>query len=79
MDFISINAYKYKAEGRQAHRRLLSSPEIIIIEDLDLAPLEASGAMPHSIIAVPLLVDRADGTPCTVFAEIQDRAAEKTT
>ena len=69
VDFISINAYKNKAEGRKAHMKLLEKPSVVIIEDMKLLGLEAGTRQIKRIIAAPLQVSQADGVPCTIYAE----------
>ena len=66
LDTISINAFKFKDEGRRAHRLLLAEPEILIIEDMDLSPI-GPGALDW-VLAAPLPVAGADGVPVSVFA-----------
>ncbi len=66
---ISINAYKNKDEGRQAHKELLlATPEILIIEDMKLN--EVSEGELNRVIVSPLLIANADGVPVTVIAEV---------
>jgi len=67
VDFISINAYNHKPQGREAHKILLDEPEIVIIEDMDLSTL--SGKI-KKIIIVPLQIAGVDGTPCSIIAEV---------
>ena len=68
VDFISINAHRNKDAGRAAHRLLLSPPEVLIIEDMNLEPL--AGARPNWVLAAPLPVAGADGAPVTVLADL---------
>ena len=68
LDFISINAYKNKQEGRKAHAELLSYPEIMIIEDMNLHDLTDNV---KKVIVAPLLISDADGAPCNVIAEVE--------
>jgi kynurenine formamidase len=70
MDFLSVNAYKDKQPGRKAHKMLLSRPEILILEDMDLSALQDAENGLRSVIAAPLLIDTADGAPCTVIGEL---------
>jgi kynurenine formamidase len=67
MDFISVTAYKNKEPGRKAHVAFLSEPEILLIEDM-LIPNEILTF--KRIIAAPLLINSADGVPCSVIAEV---------
>ncbi|NQU87604.1 MAG: cyclase family protein [Mariniphaga sp.] len=67
MDLISISSYCNREEGRKAHHAFLSPEEgepILLIEDMKLdidSPFD-------KVIVAPLLINNADGTPCTVMA-----------
>jgi len=66
MDLISISSYANREEGRKAHHAFLNSNEgspILLLEDMKL---DSTGPFSRVIIA-PLLLDKADGVPCTVF------------
>ena len=67
MDLISISSYSNREEGRKAHHAFLNPHEgepILLIEDMKL-----DIKCPFSkVIVAPLLIDKADGTPCTVLA-----------
>jgi len=66
MDLISISSYANREEGRKAHHAFLNSNEgspILLLEDMKL---DSTGPFSRVIIA-PLLLDKADGAPCTVF------------
>jgi arylformamidase len=73
-DFISLTSYQNKELGRLAHRAFLFTDKeplvhaepILIIEDMKLQDLQKS---PHNVIVVPLLYEKADGSPVTVLAE----------
>lgn len=67
VDFISINAYSYKEDGRKAHIELMKNDEIAIIEDMDLSSLTEHV---KRIVVAPLLIYKADGAPCNVMAEV---------
>ena len=67
-DMISLTSQLDKDEGKKAHRSFLLEHEILIVEDMKLDQLNDG---PTNIIISPLLVDRADGVPCTVIATIQ--------
>ena len=71
LDFISINRWPDREPGRIAHKVLLAEPEIIIIEDMDLSPLNEFGARLRRVAAVPFRVAGVDGTPVTVMAELE--------
>jgi arylformamidase len=65
-DLVSISSFTKRDEGRHAHRAFLS-PEagdpILLIEDMKLD----NGGPFKKVVVAPLLVEKADGTPCTVF------------
>ena len=67
MDLISISSYSNRKEGRKAHHAFLNPKEgepILLIEDMKL---DIEGPF-KKVIVSPLLIDKADGTPCTVMA-----------
>jgi len=68
VDFISISNLNNRELGRQAHRAFLGS-NIILIEDMKLSDI---GNRVTSVIVLPLLVDKADASPCTVLG-IEER------
>ena len=70
MDFLSVNAHRNKEPGRAGHRAFLSPPEILLIEDMDLSPLNGAGPGLSSVVAAPLRIGRADGAPCTVIGQV---------
>jgi len=67
-DFISIGSYRDREEGRRTHRVFLDPGQkgcpVLIIEDMklsyDLSRLKTAWV-------APLLIDRIDSSPCTVF------------
>ena len=66
MDLISISSYVNREEGRKAHHAFLNPQNgkpILLIEDMKL---EYTGPF-RKIIVAPLLIDKADGAPCTIF------------
>ena len=66
-----MTSYSNRQIGKEAHKAFLHSDfegePIMIIEDMSLVELHSS---PKSVIVSPLLVEKVDGTPVTVFAEI---------
>ena len=67
MDLISVSSYSNRAEGRKAHHAFLNPREgapILLIEDMNL---NVDGPF-NTVIVAPLLIDNADGSPCTVLA-----------
>ena len=67
MDLISISSYSNRDEGRKAHHAFLNPIEgepILLIEDMKLDHVTRL----KKVIVAPLLIDNADGSPCTVLA-----------
>lgn len=64
-DLISLTSKLDRVDGRLAHLAFLESPEILILEDMNLANLDFR---PTKIIVSPLLIRNIEGTPCTVIA-----------
>ena len=67
MDLISVSSYSNRDEGRKAHHAFLNPDEgepILLIEDMKL---DIDGPF-NKVIVAPLLIDNADGAPCTVLA-----------
>lgn len=69
MDTVSLAAMQEEDEGVEAHRILLGNGRrFLLIEDLNL-DLDADSLC--EIVALPLLIDGIDGSPCTVIARIK--------
>lgn len=70
VDFISITSRLHREEGKKAHREFLgahyNSDPILIIEDMQLSNYYNEISR---IIVLPLMIDNADGAPCTIIAE----------
>ena len=67
VDLISISSYANREEGRRAHHAFLNPKEgdpILLIEDMKLDNISQL----KMVIVAPLLIDNADGSPCTVLA-----------
>lgn len=64
VDTISISNLNRREIGRQAHKAFLGRG-ILLIEDMRLCDLYRD---PDVVIAVPILVEGADASPCTVLA-----------
>ena len=67
MDLISVSSYSNREEGRKAHHAFLDPDKgdpILLIEDMKL---DTDGPF-NKVIVAPLLIDKADGAPCTVLA-----------
>lgn len=67
VDCISISSMQHREEGRSAHRALLGMG-LRLFEDLALAALPQNRI--KAVIALPLRFCGADGSPCTIVAEI---------
>ncbi len=67
-DFISLTSPLFKEEGKKAHLSFLNEKDgrpIFIVEDMKLSILSKN---PSQVIIAPLLVDKGNGGPVTVFA-----------
>ena len=67
MDLISVSSYSNREEGRKAHHAFLNPNEgepILLIEDMKL---DTNGPF-NKVIVAPLLIDNADGSPCTIIS-----------
>lgn len=70
LDFISLSSFVNREIGRTAHRVLLGdgkNPPLRIVEDMKLAHLTEA---PRNLLISPLLLEKADGTQVTVWADI---------
>ena len=69
-DFISVTSWKFRAEGRLAHRAFLAPKngerEIWAIEDMSL---KDAPPIINKVIVAPLMVEDGNGTAVTVIAE----------
>lgn len=70
VDLISITSRLHRIEGRKAHRVFLgenySSDPIVLIEDMSLLSYNSKFS---EVVVLPLLIDNADGAPCTIIAK----------
>jgi len=68
-DFISLTAFSHRALGREAHRAFLADEQlpIMIFEDLKLS---LCTACPRQVVALPLIVNHADGAPLTIIGRL---------
>jgi len=67
MDLISVSSYNNREEGRKAHHAFLNPDKgepILLIEDMKLDTNDHF----NKVIVAPLLIDNADGSPCTIIA-----------
>jgi len=67
-DTISLTSLRHRELGRKAHRKILGAG-IRIFEDLLLSVIPTNN-QPQLVIALPLLIEKADGAPCTVIARL---------
>jgi arylformamidase len=69
-DLISLSSYAHREIGKKAHKSFLcdESP-VLIIEDMDLSPLEKISEV-NNVLVSPLFVHDADGAPCTIWGNI---------
>jgi len=75
-DFISVTSWRYRKEGREAHRKLLMDKNWIImaIEDMHLFDLKGQ---PEWVMVAPLIVENGNGGPVTVIAKINNNDTHK--
>jgi arylformamidase len=64
-DMISLTSKLDREEGKKAHFQFLIQNDILILEDMFLENLKVT---PNKLIIAPLLIQSADGVPCTVIA-----------
>ena len=69
-DLISLNSYQNRPIGREAHKAFLVNEKVLIIEELDLRNISSMTHIKQLIVA-PLLLEDADGAPCTILAQIE--------
>jgi len=74
VDFISISSWENRIEGRKAHREFLNpageGAPLILIEDMNLLTLDSNFRI-NRVFVLPLIVENADGAPCSVLAEVE--------
>jgi len=68
-DTISLSGYQNREVGRLAHKEFLSR-DILIIEDMNFSELKNNDL--KRVIAAPLWVNDAEGTPVTFIGELND-------
>ncbi|MCK5699959.1 MAG: hypothetical protein KAI29_02365, partial [Cyclobacteriaceae bacterium] len=67
-DFISLSSYQNRMLGREAHKKFLVEHDILIIEDMNFSGLKGNISQ---LIALPIMIDQADGGPITVIAKYE--------
>ncbi len=72
-DFISLSSLTDREEGRRAHKEFLKN-NILIIEDMKLSDLKSK---PDFTLVSPLFIDKADGSPVSVWAFYNDFDIER--
>lgn len=69
-DTISISSFQNREIGKEAHKRFLNPEQpILLLEDMDLTNVGSTTNF-LSIIVAPMRIERCDGIPCTVMAEL---------
>lgn len=67
-DFVSVSPFQSRELGRESHRAFLDpageNAPILIIEDMDLS-ISMNGL--ETVVALPLIVEGLDSSPCTVL------------
>ncbi len=72
MDSISLTGFQSRELGREAHRAFLGSGDgdpILLLEDMRLSVITSSFLQ---VTVLPLLIQGADGAPCTVVGRWTD-------
>tara|TARA_B100001057_G_C22856011_1_gene952705 strand:- start:462 stop:1133 length:672 start_codon:yes stop_codon:yes gene_type:complete len=68
MDLISLTSFQNRELGRIAHRNFLGgSRPLLLLEDMYLEKLTKA---PRKVICAPLMIEKVDGVPVTVIAEL---------
>lgn len=63
LDFISVSNLNKRQLGRQAHKAFLKN-NILLVEDMKLSAIKRK---PDILVLAPLLIEGADGSPCTAL------------
>jgi len=70
IDALSISSWANRQIGRETHRAFLDHTRpVLLLEDLDLSAVSSQTKF-EQVIITPLRVAGADGSPCTVLAEV---------
>lgn len=71
VDLISISSFGDRKTGRECHISFLQDNRpILIVEDMDLCKVHQNTIF-NRIVVSPLIIKEADGSPCTVIAEVE--------
>lgn len=69
-DSISLSSWINRSLGREAHKAFLDHPRpILLLEDMNLL-IVCEETIFRQVVVSPLSVANADGSPCTVLAEV---------
>lgn len=68
-DFISLSSYQNRQLGRVAHKEFLIENDLLIVEDMNLTSIHNKKIL--SVTALPLQVDKIDGSPITIIADYE--------
>jgi len=68
-DFISVSSFQNRLLGRAAHKAFLLDNDILLIEDMKLDELNEKKI--KSITALPLMIDKIDGSPISIIAKYE--------
>lgn len=72
LDLISISSWQHREIGRTVHKNLLNPKKpVLIIEDMDLSNV-LDNTLFKKIYIAPLMVSKADGSPCMILAEVEN-------
>lgn len=68
-DFISLTSWKFRPEGRDAHRAFLCGERpLLVIEDVSFAALK--GSQIEWVVVAPLRTEDGNGGPVTIIASL---------
>lgn len=71
-DSISVSSFENRMLGREAHKAFLNPANpILLLEDMDLRNINVQTKF-KSLVISPLRIEKCDGLPCTVLAEIDN-------
>jgi arylformamidase len=66
-DMISLTSKIDRSEGKKAHLEFLIENNILVLEDMNLENLMSC---PKQVIILPLQIEDADGSPCSIIATL---------
>ncbi|MBF0237481.1 MAG: cyclase family protein [SAR324 cluster bacterium] len=69
-DVISLSSFAHRDIGRAAHRAFLNhSFPVMVLEDMNLEPVGQETILNNMLVS-PLFIDKLDGAPCTIWANL---------